>query len=130
MQRDQSRRKREDNKRDTRKDTGNHLQTKGGLNMADIELVVRMPEELYEANRMGLVAEQIWNLRVAINDGTLLPKGHGRLIDADTLKKDDEVTEWISLNPVRTGKTLKSFSELFVKKIDAAKTIIEADKGD
>jgi len=98
--------------------------------MADIELVVRMPEELYEANRMGLVAEQIWNLRVAINDGTLLPKGHGRLIDADTLKKDDEVTEWISLNPVRTGKTLKSFSELFVKKIDAAKTIIEADKGD
>lgn len=98
--------------------------------MADIELVVRMPEELYEANRMGLVAEQIWNLRVAINDGTLLPKGHGRLIDADTLKKDDEVTEWISLNPVRTGKTLKSFSELFVKKIDAAKTIIEADKGE
>ena len=97
--------------------------------MADIELVVRMPEELYEANRMGLAAEQIWNLRVAINDGTLLPKGHGRLIDADTLKKDDEVTEWISLNPVRTGKTLKSFSELFVKKIDAAKTIIEADKG-
>ena len=98
--------------------------------MADIELVVRMPEELYEANRMGLVAEQIWNLRVAINDSTLLPKGHGRLIDADALKKDDEVTEWISRNPVRTGKTLKSFSELFVKKIDAAKTIIEADKGE
>ena len=98
--------------------------------MADIELVVRMPEELYEANRSGLVAEEIWNLRIAINDGTILPKGHGRLIDADTLKKDDEVTEWISLNPVRTGKTLKSFSELFVKKIDAAKTIIEADKGE
>lgn len=98
--------------------------------MADIELVVRMPEELYEKNRSGLVAEEIWNLRIAINDGTILPKGHGRLIDADTLKKDDEVTEWISLNPIRTGKTLKSFSELFVKKIDAAKTIIEANKGE
>ena len=98
--------------------------------MAFIEVVVKIPEELYEANQKGLEAKDIWDLRVAINDGTILPKGHGRLIDADTLKKDDEVTEWISLNPVRTGKTLKSFSELFIKKIDAIKTIIEADKGD
>lgn len=60
--------------------------------------------------------------------GTPLPKGHGRLIDADALKKDDEVTEWISINPIRTGKMLNQFSKLFVKKIDDAPTIIEADK--
>ena len=46
-----------------------------------------------------------------------------RLIDADELKKDDEVTQWLSLNAVRTGKMLKMFSELFVKKIDDAPTI-------
>jgi hypothetical protein len=46
-----------------------------------------------------------------------------RLIDADELKKDDEVTQWLSLDAVRTGKTLKMFSELFVKKIDEQPTI-------
>ena len=46
-----------------------------------------------------------------------------RLIDADELKKDDEVTQWLSLNAVRTGKMLKMFSELFVKKIDDAPTV-------
>ena len=46
-----------------------------------------------------------------------------RLIDADALKKDDEVTEWITKDAIRTGKMLKAFSELFVKKIDAAPTI-------
>ena len=46
-----------------------------------------------------------------------------RLIDADALKKDDEITEWITRDAIRTGKMLKAFSELFVKKIDAAPTI-------
>lgn len=99
--------------------------------MAFIEVVIKIPEEDYkliketekkEPSNLNYIARKIVT-------GTVLPKGHGRLIDADALKKDDEVTEWISLNPVRTGKMLKSFSELFVKKIDATKTIIEADKG-
>ena len=34
-----------------------------------------------------------------------------RLIDADELKKDDEVTMWLSKDPVRTGKQLRMFSE-------------------
>ena len=100
--------------------------------MAFIEVVIKIPEEDYkliketekkEPSNLNYIARKILT-------GVVLPKGHGRLIDADTLKKDDEVTEWISRNPVRTGKMLKSFSELFVKKIDVAKTIIEADKGD
>ena len=41
-----------------------------------------------------------------------------KLIDADKLKKDDEITLWLSNNAIRTGKTLKMFSELFIKKID------------
>ena len=46
-----------------------------------------------------------------------------RLIDADALRKDDEVTEWITKDTIRTGKTLKAFSELFIKKIDNQPTV-------
>ena len=48
-----------------------------------------------------------------------------RLINADALKADDELTKWLSMNPTRTGKTLKMFSELFIKKIDDAPTVEE-----
>lgn len=47
----------------------------------------------------------------------------GKLIDADELIKDDEVNLWLSRDAVRTGKTLKMFSELFIKKIDEQPTI-------
>lgn len=46
-----------------------------------------------------------------------------RLIDADELIKDDEVNLWLSNNAARTWKTLKMFSELFIKKIDEQPTI-------
>lgn len=46
-----------------------------------------------------------------------------RLIDADELIKDDEINLWLSNDAVRTGKTLKMFSELFIKKIDEQPTI-------
>lgn len=57
--------------------------------MADIELVIKISEELYESYKgrppmlgdagMDMIAQSIAN-------GTLLPKRHGRLIDADYLK--------------------------------------------
>ena len=53
-----------------------------------------------------------------------------RLIDADELKKDDEVNLWLSNNAVRTGKTLKMFSELFIKKIDEQPTVEAIPKAD
>jgi len=73
--------------------------------MADIELVIKIPEEKYDVIKSDLYntfpAEiKEWGLEV-IKNGTPLPKGHGRLIDAD---------------------------ELFIKKSNAAKTIIVADK--
>ena len=46
-----------------------------------------------------------------------------RLIDADELKKDDEVTMWLSNDAIRTGKQLKMFSEYFINKIDKMPTI-------
>jgi len=58
--------------------------------MADIQLVITIPAELYEAYKgrppmlgdagMDMIAQSIAN-------GTPLPKGHGRLIDESKIKK-------------------------------------------
>lgn len=84
--------------------------------MADIELVIKIPKEQYNAIKSDLYntfsAEmKIWGLG-AIRNGTPLPKGHGRLIDADAYAK--------------------KFNTNINGRIDAeyviAPTIIEADK--
>ncbi len=64
--------------------------------MSDIELVIKMPEKVYNhilsmqfclgglRNGKSLLEE----ILKAIRTGTPLPKGHGRLIDFDALDKD------------------------------------------
>lgn len=85
--------------------------------MADIELVIKIPDHLYKL-LMELPSDSnegtIENvLMKAVEHGTPLPKGHGRLIDADAYAK--------KYNTSINGR------------IDAeyviAPTIIEADKG-
>ncbi len=53
------------------------------INMTDIELVIKMPEREYK--KIMLVAKM--GLGTTIDEivakGAVLPKGHGRLIDAD-----------------------------------------------
>jgi hypothetical protein len=74
--------------------------------MADIELVIKIPEEIYLSAKTEMLcgAEVIVN---AIKNGTPLPKGHGRLIDADERRKEiDEEDRWV---------------------VDLADAIIEAD---
>ena len=55
--------------------------------MADVELVIKIPEEDFERckKRFQMRIDIMGN---AIANGTPLPKGHGRLIDADALYKD------------------------------------------
>ena len=53
--------------------------------MADIELVIKIPEEVYNyimRLEMCNMAEEY------IKNGTLLPKRHGRLIDADSFVQE------------------------------------------
>ena len=52
--------------------------------MEQIELVIRMPKDVYEDCKRGLDLCGVVDL---IKDGTLLPKGHGRLIDGNRLKE-------------------------------------------
>ena len=95
--------------------------------MADIELIIKMPEEVYESiqdnDYCGISNSDMYN---AIVNGTPLPKGHGRLIDADALDRDLENAK------VNLGDAL---SEAFDDGLTWASevtskllTIIEADK--
>ena len=82
--------------------------------MADIELVIKIPEEIYKASQiLDVKYEDTVQIPLeVIANGSQLPKGHGRLIDADALNRKD----------VNCANVPMNF-------IDTAQTIIEADKG-
>jgi len=79
--------------------------------MADIELVIKIPQETYDfLKRYGTDGGII---EKAVLNGTRLPKGHGRLIDADAL--------------------IESYDEYLgyddeIQDIENEPTILEADK--
>lgn len=85
--------------------------------MADIELVIKIDEEQYEHIKHMTMYEVkdyhalMYDICERIKNGTLLPKGHGRLIDADAINRKD----------VNCANVPMNF-------IDTAHTIIEADK--
>ena len=88
--------------------------------MAEIELVIKIPEEDFERckkkfqMRIGIMGD-------AIANGAPLPKGHGRLIDADELEECKEIME-----------TCSGESKFVVRTDDIrnAPTIVEADKAE
>lgn len=85
--------------------------------MADIELVIKIPEEEYES----IKKHPNWHsLGELIAHGTPLPKGHGRLVDADKLLETwyDDFCEFM------TQAELDSMNNI----IKNAPAIIEADK--
>jgi len=85
--------------------------------MSDIELklVIKISESRYRLlqtqARTNLGREKLDEFAEAVLNGKLLPKGHGRLIDADALNRKD----------VNCANVPMNF-------IDTAQTIIEADK--
>lgn len=75
-----------------------------------MKIVIEIPKKVYNAlTHIDFDASLVVNeMRSSIANGTLLPKGHGRLIDADAVLED----------PI--GNTYRD--------IDIAEAIIEADK--
>lgn len=57
--------------------------------MADVELVIKIPNETYrDVIKNGFIYDEDGEeISHAIISGTVLPEGHGRLIDADALEK-------------------------------------------
>lgn len=86
-----------------------------------MRIVIDIPEELYEANNKGLEAEKLWDLRMAVKNGTPLPKGHGKLIilSEDAIKREQTSLSFSCQNWI---------SEVGLS--NATVAIIEADKGE
>lgn len=85
--------------------------------MADIELVIKIDEEVYDGIKEGYYNENLRTMAIAIGNGTPLPKGHGDLVDISPYK----------------GKVICSHLYSGVKKlieVDSIDTIIEADKAE
>lgn len=91
-----------------------------------MQIVIDIPEEEYEeiiySEDCGL-----HRLTRAIAKGTVLPKGHGRLIDADELKSLSYEVLVEDGNSNRADG-LSSYNGLTEEDIELAPTIIEADK--
>ena len=77
-----------------------------------VEVVIRLPKDIYDIfvkNAETIKANPLSFQTInAVLNGTVLPKGHGRLIDADAILEEPY------------GNTYKD--------INIAETIIEADK--
>ena len=84
--------------------------------MADIELVIKIPKEVKNRLCFGVTyAEDIRKICEVLNNGTPLPKGHGRLIDADVFIDNYAECGWID--------------DIKVNEFNAiTPTILEADK--
>ena len=56
--------------------------------MSDVELVIKISEDAYKATCNGcMLPPDVENVVQGIKNGTPLPKGHGRLIDADEFEE-------------------------------------------
>ena len=86
-----------------------------------MQIVIDIPKRTYE--QLKFLREQGFDgfetiIDKAVANGTPLPKGHGRLIDADEIHFES-----------REFDTYEDYSRAF-DAIDYAETIIEADKED
>lgn len=92
--------------------------------MADIELVVKIPEEVYKQFRKDQKEKYVSAMISTdiIANGTPLPKGHGELVDRDKFE---------NLKLIHDAKYGHiSWSDAIKKIKHSAPTIIEADKGE
>ena len=71
-----------------------------------MQIVIDLSEKLYKATVNGLDANEIWNLRQVIANGTHLPKEYGRLIDADALNRKDVNCANVPMNFIDAAPTI------------------------
>lgn len=91
--------------------------------METVEIVIKIPKEYkdYIEGGAGIIPDKIIQyLFNALDNGTVLPKGHGRLIDADKYKFDNE-------DGFRIGFGDDAMN-VFKISVDNTPTVIEADR--
>lgn len=89
-----------------------------------MQIVIDIPDVIYEhATRGFLETLDFRDIRIAIMKGTPLPKGHGRLVDADAITKHLDIFKqsFVIHYDQLTGKAWV---------VCTAPSVIEADKED
>lgn len=91
------------------------------VNMTEaVEVVIRIPCSELEYAKKGYTKAKADVVYRAIENGTVLPEGHGRLIDADKYKFDNEDAFCIGFGD--------DAMNVFKRSVDNTQTVIEADK--
>lgn len=92
--------------------------------MAEIKLVITIPEDIYEKIQKRKVNQyDIDDICQSVFEGTPLPKGHGRLIDADKMALLSDLFCYTKY----TGIDEAPYEDA-TKALAFAPTIIEADE--
>jgi len=90
--------------------------------MADVELVIKIPEDKYLYAKSLVDKKQEKNpVILAIGKGIPLPKGYGNLVDVDEIGLTD-------FECIMCDGDFKKGMEMLIGKIESAHIIIEADK--
>lgn len=97
-----------------------------------MRLVIDMPDGCYKELSNGqFPVQEAYRLVAWIKDGTPLPTGHGRLIDADKLVKQYNIDEATKYGNKNAKQQAHSYSTMMLYEIadmiDDAPTIIEAE---
>ena len=57
--------------------------------METVEVIIRIPKKDYENIECQMVdTNQEWRLKQAVREGTVLSKGHGKIVDLGKIDKD------------------------------------------
>lgn len=95
-----------------------------------MQIVIDIPEEIYNS---ACATNNIWDMRMAgfvcsaIANGTQLPKGHGRLIDVNSVY---QIVRPIETSDAEWGMTAETAKQIIHDVFKKAPTIIEADKAE
>ena len=91
--------------------------------MADIELVIKIPEKVYKdiQSKSTKIQAEGYLIENAVLNGTPLPKGHGRLVDVNELLDD------IGLEDNDYNRDVNAGEIITLENIDRISTIIEAE---
>lgn len=89
--------------------------------METVEVVIRIPQKAYEqVIKQGDIRNGMNSVYIAqaIINGTVLPQGHGDLVDKNILKEK----AWKHIDDT------ESYSAVYLEDVEDAPTVIEADK--
>ena len=98
--------------------------------MADIELVIKIPEKIYESVMNGTYCGTLYQ---ELKNGIPLPKGHGDLIDRSKIYKAIPAEEDNCTGMGMTYDEMDAYNDgidAMYDLVQGAKSIIEADKAE